>query len=146
MAIRYRDGYCGRVLRLAGWSSAGEPRGSRERCSERARALGAPLHPADDYEPEDLDGWEPIRVNGTMYGAAKLTREQLSMPFLEICRELGMTPDEVQIIFARMLLNDAAGHPVPCRVLTSLAPDEVKNVPLDVLANSGWEPCERGCG
>ena len=73
-----------------------------------------------------------------MYHVAKLTHEQLSIPFLDLCRELGLTPDEVQIIFARMLLDDAAGHPVRCQVLTSLTPDQAKNVALGVLANSGW--------
>jgi hypothetical protein len=37
-----------------------------------------------------------------------------------------------------MLLEDAAGHPVHCRVLTSLAPDQAKSVALGVLANFGW--------
>ena len=60
------------------------------------------------------------------------------MPVLEICRDLGLTPDELQIIFARMLLEDAAGHPVHCRVLTSLAPDQAKSVALGALANFGW--------
>ena len=68
----------------------------------------------------------------------KLKDEQWSILFLEICRELDLTPDEVQIIFARLLLDDAAGHWLPCRVLASLAPDQAKNVSLGVLANSGW--------
>ena len=123
-------------------SPVDRPLASREEAEKRALGglalLGAPLQPADNYEPEDLDRWEPIRVNGTMYGVAKLRYEQLSMPFLDICHELGLTPDEVQVIFAQMLLEDAAGHPVPCRVLTSLAPDQAKNVALGVLANLGW--------
>lgn|SRR6516162_1087769 len=40
MAIRHRDGYPRLVLRLAGWSSAGEPRESRKRRSGWAQALG----------------------------------------------------------------------------------------------------------
>jgi hypothetical protein len=109
-------------------SPVGHPLASREEAEKDALGglalLGAPLQPADDYEPEDLDGWEPIRVNGTMYHVAKVTYEQLSMPFLsmpflEICRGLGLTPDELQIIFARMLLDYAAGHPLRRRVLTS---------------------------
>ena len=100
--------------------------------------MGAPLQPADDYEPADLDGWKPIRVNRSVFGVAKVTYEQLSMPVLEICRDLGLSPDELQIIFVRMLLEDAAGHPVHCRVLTSLAPDQAKSVALGALANFGW--------
>jgi hypothetical protein len=123
-------------------SPVGRPLASREEAEKGALSalalLGMPLPPADDYEPADLDGWEPIRVNGTMYGVAKLRDEQWLMPFLEICRELGLTPDEVQIIFARLLLDDAAGHWLPRRVLTSLAPDQAKNVALGDLANSGW--------
>jgi hypothetical protein len=60
------------------------------------------------------------------------------MPALEICRDLGLTLDELQIIFARMLLDGPSGHPVHCRVLTSLAPDQAKKVALGVLANFGW--------
>jgi hypothetical protein len=123
-------------------SPLGRPLASREEAGKGALAalvlFGAPLQPGDDYEPEDLNGREPIRVNGTVYGVAKLRAEQWSMPFLEICRELGLTPDEVQITFARFLLDDAAGYRCPRRVLTSLAPDQAKNVALGVLANSGW--------
>jgi hypothetical protein len=123
-------------------SPVGRPLASREEAEKGALGglalFGVPLQPADDYEPEDLDGREPIRVKGTMYGVAKQRYEQWSMLFLEICRQLGLTPDEVQIIFARLLLDDAAGHPAPCRPLTSLAPDQAKNVALGVLANSGW--------
>jgi hypothetical protein len=123
-------------------SPVGRPLASREEAEKGALGglalFGAPSQSADDYEPEDLDRWEPIRVNCTMYGMAKLRDEQWSMPFLEICRELGLTPDEVQIIFARMLLDDAAGHSAPCRVLTSLTRDQARNVALGVLANSGW--------
>jgi hypothetical protein len=82
----------------------GRPLASRDEAEKGALAglalLGAPLQPADDYEPEDLDRWEPIRVHGTMYHVAKLAHEQLSIPFPDLCRELGLTPDEVQIIFA----------------------------------------------
>ena len=123
-------------------SPVDHPLASREEAEKGVLAglalLGAPLQPADDHEPEDLDHWEPIRVHGTMYYVVKLPHEQLSIPFLDLCRELGLTPDEVQIIFARMLLDDATGHPAPGRELTSLAPDQVKNVALGVLANSGW--------
>ena len=80
----------------------------------------------------------PIRVNRSVFGVAEVMYEQLSMPLLEICRDLGLSLDELQIIFARMLLDDAAGHPVRCRVLTSLAPDQAKSVALGVLANFGW--------
>jgi hypothetical protein len=73
-----------------------------------------------------------------VYGVAKLRDEQWSMAFVAICRELGLTPDEVQIIFARLLLDDAAGHRCPRRVLTSLTRDQAKNLALGVLANSGW--------
>ena len=123
-------------------SPVGRPLASREEAEKGALGglalLGAPLQPADDYEPEDLDGWKPIRVNRSVFGVAKVTSEQLSMPVLEICRDLGLTVDELQIIFARMLLDDAADHPARCRVLTSLAPDQAKNVALGVLANFGW--------
>jgi hypothetical protein len=123
-------------------SPVGRPLASREEAEKGALGglalFGAPLQPADDYEPEDFEGREPIRVNGMVYGVAKLRDEQWSMAFVAICRELGLTPDEVQIIFARMLLDDAAGHSVPCRALTSVAPDQAKNVALGVLANSGW--------
>jgi hypothetical protein len=37
-----------------------------------------------------------------------------------------------------MLLDDPAGHPMHCRVLTSLAPDQAKKVARGVLANFGW--------
>jgi hypothetical protein len=111
-------------------SPVGRPLASREEAEKGVLGglalLGVPLQPADDYEPEDLNGREPIRVNGTVYGVAKLRAEQWSMPFLEICRELGLTPDEVQITFARFLLDDAAGYRCPRRVLTSLAPDQAK--------------------
>ena len=123
-------------------SPVGRPLASREEAEKAALGglalLGSPLQPADDYEPEDLDGWKPIRVNRSVFGVAKVTDEQLSMPVLEICRDLGLTLDELQIILARMLLDDAAGHPVRCRVLTSLAPDQAKSVALGVLANFGW--------
>jgi hypothetical protein len=123
-------------------SPVGRPLASREEAEKGALGglalLGAPLQPADDYEAEDLDGLKPIRVNRSVFGVAKVMYEQLSMPLLEICRDLGLTLDELQIIFARMLVDDAAGHPVRCRVLTSLAPDEAKKVALGVLANSGW--------
>jgi hypothetical protein len=123
-------------------SAVGRPLASREEAEKGALGglalLGAPLLPADDYEPENLEGRKPIRVNGAMYGVTELRYEQLSTPLLEMCRERGLTLDELQITFARMLLDDAAGHPVRCRVLTSLAPDEAKNVALGVLANSGW--------
>jgi hypothetical protein len=123
-------------------SPVGHPLASREEAEKGALSglapLGAPLQPAEDYEPQDPGGWEPIRVNGSVFGAPKATYEQLSMPFLEICRDLGLTLDELQIIFARMLLDDAAGHPVRCRVLTSLAPDQAKSVALGILANFGW--------
>jgi hypothetical protein len=123
-------------------SPIGRPLASREEAEKGALGglalLGAPLQPADDYEPEDLDGRKPIRVNRRVFGVATVTYEQLEMPVLEICRDLGLTSDELQIIFARMLLDDAAGHPVRWQVLTSLTPDQAKNVALGVLANSGW--------
>jgi hypothetical protein len=123
-------------------SPIGRPLASREEAEKRALGglalLGAPLQPADDYEPEDLDGRKPIRVNRSVFGVATVTYEQLEMPVLKICRDLGLTSDELQIIFARMLLDDAAGHPVRWQVLTSLTPDQAKNVALGVLANSGW--------
>jgi hypothetical protein len=123
-------------------SPVGRPLASREEAEKGALGclalFGAPLQPADDYEPEDFEDREPIRVNGTMYGVAKLRGEHWSMAFLEICRELGLTPDEVEIIFARFLLDDAAGHSALCQVLTSLAPNQAKSVALGVLANSGW--------
>ena len=77
-------------------------------------------------------------MNRSVFGVAKVMYEQLSMPLFEICRDLGLTLDELQIIFARMLLDDAAGHPVRCRMLTSLAPDQAKSVTLGILANFGW--------
>ena len=123
-------------------SPVGRPLASREEAEKGALSglalLGAPLQPTDDYEPEDFDGWKAIRVNGNVFGVAKVTSEQLSMPVLEICRDLGLTPDELQIIFARILLDEATGHPVRCRVLASLAPDQAKSVALGVLANFGW--------
>ena len=122
-------------------SPVGRPLASRQEAENGALGglalLGAPLQPADDYEPEDLDGLKPIRVNRSVFGVAEVMYEQLSMPLLEICRDLGLTLDELQIIFARMLVDDAAGHPVHCRVLTSLAPDQAKSVALGVLANFG---------
>lgn len=57
---------------------------------------------------------------------------------MKFVRELGLTPVEVQIIFARLLLDDAEGHLAPCPVLMSLAPNQAKNVALGVLANFGW--------
>ena len=123
-------------------SPVGRPLASREEAENGALGglalLGAPLEPADDYEPEDLAGLKPIRVNRSVFGVAKVMYEQLSMPLFEICRDLGLTLDELQIIFARMLLDDAAGHPVRCRMLTSLAPDQAKSVALGALANFGW--------
>jgi len=117
-------------------SPIGRPLASREEAEKRALGglalLGAPLQPADDYEPEDLDGRKPIRVNRSVFGVATVTYEQLEMPVLKICRDLGLTSDELQIIFARMLLDDAAGHPVRWQVLTSLTPDQAKNVALGV--------------
>jgi hypothetical protein len=38
--------------------------------------LGTPSDPADEYEPEDLDHRQQIRVNRTVYHVAKLTNEQ----------------------------------------------------------------------
>jgi hypothetical protein len=100
--------------------------------------LGAPLQPADDYEPEDLDHWEAIRVHRTLYRVAKLTHEQLSMVFFDIYHEIGLTQDEVQVNFAQILLEEAAGHPGPSGALTSASPDQLKSVALTVLANTGW--------
>jgi hypothetical protein len=131
-------------------SPVGRPLASREEAEKGALGwlalLGSPLQPADDYEPEDLDGWEPIRVNGSVFGVAKVTHEQLSMPVLDICRDLSLTLDELQIIFARVLLDDAAGHPVRCRVLTSLAPDEAKKRGARRPRQFRLEPCERRGG
>jgi hypothetical protein len=85
-------------------------------------------------------------VNRSVFGVAKVMYEQLSMPLFEICRDLGLTLDELQIIFARMLLDDAAGHPVRCRMLTSLAPDQAKSVAARHPRQFWLEPCERGDG
>ena len=130
------------ILGVCFGSPVGRPLASREEAEKGALGglalLGAPLQPADDYEPEDLEGWKPIRVNRSVFGVAKVTYEQLLTPLLEICRDLGLTLDELQIIFARILLDGPAGHPVHCLVLTSLAPDQAKNVARGVLANFGW--------
>jgi hypothetical protein len=75
------------ILGVCFGSPVGRPLASREEADKgplSALALfGAPLQPADHYEPDDLDGREPIRVNGTMYDVAKLRDEQWSMLFLE---------------------------------------------------------------
>jgi hypothetical protein len=56
-------------------SLVGHPLASREEAEKGALGglalLGPPLQPADDYEPEDLDGWETIRVNGSVAGASE---------------------------------------------------------------------------
>jgi hypothetical protein len=133
MAMGYRHGYSGFVLRLTRRSSSGEPGGSREACSGLA-LMGPPQQPADDDEFESLDHWEGIRVNGTMYHVAKLTHDQLLMLFSHMYRGLDFTQDEVQINLAQMLLADAAGDPVPQGALTSASYDELKSVALAVLA------------
>jgi hypothetical protein len=66
-------------------SPVGRPLASREEAERGAlgglRLLGAPLEPADEYEPEDLDNRLQIRVNQTVYHAAELTNEQLATIF-----------------------------------------------------------------
>jgi hypothetical protein len=102
------------ILGLCFDSPVGRPLASREEAKKGAlgglRLLGAPLEPADEYEP-DLDNRLQIRVYQTVYHAPELTNEQLSSMFFHVCPELGQSPDEIQISCARMLLEDAAGHP-----------------------------------
>ena len=60
-------------------SPIGRPLASREEAEKGALGglalLGAPLQPADDYEPEDLDGRKPIRVACDLHRAICLTRK-----------------------------------------------------------------------
>jgi hypothetical protein len=41
------------------------------------------------------------------------------MMFFHVCRDLGQSPDEVQISYARILLEDTAGHRPPPEALKS---------------------------
>jgi hypothetical protein len=130
-------------------SPVGRPLASREEAEKGALGglalLGASLDPADEYEPEDLDRWQQIRVNQTVYHTPKLTHEQLSMMFFHICRELGQSPDEVQISCARILLEDAAGHRPPPEALKSQSAEELRKSGARRTGQLRMDSWERGC-